>query len=79
MLVEYSSDCYEHITCTDPEGFFSEGSNFDNIFFIYLCVFIVDEGRDDPDTTISEPSSALKRNAFKWRFAGAKNKCLSTI
>ena len=43
------------------------GSNSDN-------VFLVDEGRDDPNTTISEPSSALQPNAIKmafhWRIDG---------
>ena len=43
------------------------GSNFDNVFIFY---FLVDEGREDPSTTISEPSSTRQRNAIKWRFAG---------
>ena len=30
-----------------------EGSNFDNVVF-----FLVDEGRDDPNTVISRPTSA---------------------
>ena len=42
--------------------FFSEGSNFDNIFFV--CVFIVNEGREGPNTTISKPSLVLQRNAI---------------
>ena len=49
--------------------FSSEGSNFDNTFlFINLCVFIVDEGREDPNTTINESSSALQQNAIKMAF-----------
>ena len=32
--------------------------------------FLIDEGREDPNTTLSGPSSALQRNAIKWRFAG---------
>ena len=39
------------------------GSNFEN-------VFLVDEGREDPSTIISEPALAHQRNAMKWRFAG---------
>ena len=31
--------------------------------------FLVDEEREDPNTTISGPSSASKQNA-KWRLAG---------
>ena len=30
----------------------SEGSNFDNVF---CCCFLVDEGREDANTTISGP------------------------
>ena len=43
---------------------FSEGSNFDNIFYIYLFVFMVDEGKEDPDTTIRDKSPVLQRNAI---------------
>ena len=43
----------------------SEGSNFDNVFF-----FAVDEGREDPSTTIIGPSSTCQRKAIKWRFPG---------
>ena len=44
------------------------GSNFDNVF----CLFVlVDEGREDQNTTLSGPSSARQRNAiimvFRWR------------
>ena len=34
-------------------------SNFD--------FFLVDEGREDQNTTIGGPSSASQRNAFRWR------------
>ena len=41
-------------------------SNFDNVFFFFL----VDEGRYDPNTTLSGPSSASQLNAnylaFCW-------------
>ena len=47
--------------CADPE-FCQTGSNFDNVFFL------VDEGREIPNITISGPSSARQRNAaFLWR------------
>ena len=42
------------------------GSNFDGL----LVVFLVDKGREDPNTAISGPMSARQRNASKWRFAG---------
>ena len=45
--------------------FCERGSNFDNV------VFLFNEGREDPDTTISGPLSACQRNAmqmeFRWR------------
>ena len=43
--------------------FCQRGSKFDK-------AFLVDEGRKDPDTTISGPSSARQRNAFQMAFAG---------
>ena len=45
------------------------GGNFD-LFFLF---FLVDEGREGPNTIISGPSSTRQRNAggpMKWRFAG---------
>ena len=42
------------------------GSNFDN-------VFLVDEGREDPNTTISGPSSARQQNAIKMVFRWCAN------
>ena len=38
------------------------GSDFDNVFFL------VDEGRDDPNTTISGPTSARQQTPLKWSF-----------
>ena len=32
--------------------------------------FLVDEGKDEPNATISRPSSARQGNAIQWRFAG---------
>ena len=46
---------------TDPE-FCKRGSNL-------TTFFLVDEGREDPNTTISGPSSARQQNAIKWLFA----------
>ena len=40
--------------------FCQRGSNFDKFFFLFF--FLIDEGREDPSTTISRPSSA-----FRWR------------
>ena len=55
------------VTCGDPESFFRGGPTL-TIFFIYFL--LVEEGRGDPSTTISGPSSAHQQNAIKWRFAG---------
>ena len=47
--------------------FFQRGSNSDNVFFRFL----VAEGKEDPNTTKSGPSSARQRSgilmAFRWR------------
>ena len=37
------------------------GSNFDNVFFL------IDEGKEDPNTTISGPSLARQQMVFCWR------------
>ena len=37
---------------------------------VFLRVFLVDAGRQDPNTTISGPSSPASETPFKWRFAG---------
>ena len=53
--------------CADLESFVW-GSNFDVFFFVFFflfSLFLVDEGREDPNTTISGPSSARQRNAIK--------------
>ena len=46
-----------HLCMRGSKKICQRGSNFDN-------VFLVDEGREDPSTTISGPSSARQRNAF---------------
>ena len=49
------------LACADPESFLG-------VFFrrgpILTTFFLVDEGREDPNTTISGPSSARQRNAI---------------
>ena len=46
--------------------FYQRGSNLDNVF-----IFLVEEGWEDPNTTICGLSSARQRNAismaFRWR------------
>ena len=51
--MEHVNDMYIVKACADPESFIKGGPtwNFDNFF-------VVDEGREDPNTTISGPSSA---------------------
>ena len=49
--------------CADPESFVRGGPKFDNHFFL------VDEGREDPSTTINRPSSASQLISIKWWFA----------
>ena len=44
--------------CADPESFDRGGSAFDNVSFLVV------EGREDPNTTISGPSSVRQRNAI---------------
>ena len=50
--------------------FCQRGSNFNNVFVRFFYIFF-DEGRKDPNKTISGPSLALQRNAilmaFRWR------------
>ena len=55
---------FEKRTCADQESFVREGPTLTTIFIFIL----VDEGREDPSTTISGPSSTRQRNAIKWRF-----------
>ena len=46
-----------HFPCADLESFFRGGPTLQRISF-------VDDGRDDPNTNISGPSSAQQRNAI---------------
>ena len=64
--------------CADQESFFRGGPTLTTVFLVcFLCVFfcwfffffvLVDEGREDPNTTTNGPSSA--RQPAKCRFAG---------
>ena len=47
-------------TCSDPESFATGGPT--------LTIYLVDEGRKDPNTTISGPLLARQGKAIKWRF-----------
>ena len=56
-------------SCADTESFVRGGPAL-TFFWFFLLVFLVDEGRQDPNTTICRPSSAGQQNVNKWRFAG---------
>ena len=45
----------------DPE-IFARGGPTVTTFYLFLSIFLVDEGYEDPNTTISRSSSA-----FRWR------------
>ena len=45
----------------------SEGSKFDNVSFLFYF-FLIDDGIEDPNTTINGPPSARQRNAIKMAF-----------
>ena len=49
-------------SCADPERFVRGGPT--------LTSCLVDEGREDPNTTLSGPSSARQQIDIKWRIAG---------
>ena len=49
----------EQITMCVSRKFCQIGSNFDSVFVV---VFLVDEGREDPNTTISGPSSMMAQH-----------------
>ena len=53
---------YVHIMCGSRK-FFQKGSNFN-------CVFLADDGREDPNTTISGPLLPASKTQFKWPFTG---------
>ena len=48
-----------YIPCADPESFVRGGPTLKTFNFnITIIFFVVDEGRENPNTTISGPSSA---------------------
>ena len=51
----------------DPKSFVRGGPNLMGVF---LFVFLVDKGIEDPNTAIKGASSAGQQNPIKWRFAG---------
>ena len=58
MIFHKMSAFFSNLTfsCADPESFARGGPT--------LIIFLVYEGRNDPNTTISGPSSAHQRNAI---------------
>ena len=50
------------------QTFFSERSNLDKNCFLFICVFLDDEEREDLNNTIGEPSSAFQRIAISMTF-----------
>ena len=62
-----NSYCQVKLTMHGSRKFCQRGSNF---FFFFFFFFLVDEGWEDPSTTISGPSWARQRNAIKWRLTG---------
>ena len=60
---------YTRCVCMDPESYARGGPTL-TAFFYFIFFLLVDEGRKDPNTSISGPSSARQQNAIKWHFAG---------
>ena len=62
-----------YVRIQKAKKFCQRGSNSDNFVLFFRCfllVFLVDEGRKDPNNAKSGPSLARQRNAIKWHFAG---------
>ena len=53
--VVIKSDIYP---CADPESFVRGGPTL--MFFLFFVSFLLDEGREDPSTTICAPSSTCQ-------------------
>ena len=56
------------LICADPESFVRGGPTLksDNVFFYFFS--LIDEGRDDPNTTNCWQSSARQRNVIEMTF-----------
>ena len=52
----------------ESRKFCQRGGGPNLTMFFFCFVFLVDEGREDSNTTISGPSSARQRNAIKIAF-----------
>ena len=57
------------VTCPDPESIFKGGPTL-TFFFWGGGGGGIDEGREDPNTTIRGPSSSCQRNTIKWGLVG---------
>ena len=52
--------------CADPESFVRGGQTQKTFFFLFFfLLLLVEESREDPNITISGPSST--HMAFRWR------------
>ena len=60
FLLKLDSPCLL-FPCADPESFVRGGPTLTGFFLFF---FLVDEGREDPNTTISEPSSSCQQNGI---------------
>ena len=58
MYIFSKIQLFEVQPCADPESYVRGGPTL---------TFLVDEGREDQNTTIEGPSSARQRNTFRWR------------
>ena len=52
-------------SCANPESFARGGSNYDKVFCLFVCFGFFDEGREDPNSTKSGPSSTASETPFK--------------
>ena len=66
--LDVSFICYEpgYGPCADPENFVRGGPTL----MCFLCVFLVDEGREDKNATKSSQHRLTSETLLKWHFAG---------
>ena len=60
---------HDAMSYADPEFFVRGGQTLTTFFFSSFFSFLVDQWWEDPNTTISGPSSARQRNAIEMFFA----------